>query len=91
MDETKPMTQEVGGRFLKKTGRNFPGSSVVKTLPSKAGGAASIPGQGIRPHMLWHLTKSKKKKKEKKIKDRYFFSFLSFLYTQDLNISNDSE
>ena len=65
MDETKPMTQEVGGRFLKKTGRNFPGSSVVKTLPSKAGGAASIPGQGIRPHMLWHLTKSKKKKKRK--------------------------
>ena len=88
MDETKPMTQEVGGRFLKKTGRNFPGSSVVKTLPSKAGGAASIPGQGIRPHMLWHVTKSKKKKRNLKIGT---VSSLSFLYTQDLNISNDSE
>ena len=52
MDETKPMTQNVGGRFLKKTGRDFPGGSVVKTLPSNAGGAGLIPGQGIRPHML---------------------------------------
>ena len=52
MDETKTMTQNVGGRFLKKTDRDFPGGSVVKTLPSNAGGAGSIPGQGIRPHML---------------------------------------
>ena len=48
MDETKPMTQNVGGRFLKKTGRDFPGGSVVKTLPSNAGDTGLIPGQGSK-------------------------------------------
>ena len=32
-------------------GRDFPGGPVVKTLPSKAGGVGSIPGQGTKiPH-----------------------------------------
>ena len=30
---------------------DFPGSSVVKTSPSNAGGAGSIPGQELRSHM----------------------------------------
>ena len=32
---------------------DFPGSPVVKTSPSNAGGAGSIPGQGAKiPHAL---------------------------------------
>ena len=35
-------------------GGDFPGGSVVKTLPSDAGGAGSIPGQGAKiPHASW--------------------------------------
>ena len=34
--------------------RDFPGGPVVKTLPSSAGGAGLIPGQGARvPHASW--------------------------------------
>ena len=34
--------------------RDFPGSPVVKILPSNAGGAGLIPGQGAKiPHALW--------------------------------------
>ena len=34
--------------------RNFPGSPVVKTLPSDAGGVGSISGRGAKiPHALW--------------------------------------
>ena len=33
---------------------DFSGSPVVKTLPSNAGGASSIPGQGAKiPHASW--------------------------------------
>ena len=33
---------------------DFPGGPVVKTLPSSAGGAGSIPGGGARiPHASW--------------------------------------
>ena len=36
---------------LKKDPQDFPGSPVVKTLPSNAGGAGSIPGWGANiPH-----------------------------------------
>ena len=36
---------------IKDEERDFPGSPVVKTLPSNAGGANSIPDQGIKvPH-----------------------------------------
>ena len=36
---------------LKSYHRDFPDSPVVRTLPSNAGGAGSIPGQGARvPH-----------------------------------------
>ena len=36
---------------LKSHYRDFPGSPVVKTSPSNAGGAGSIPGQGAKiPH-----------------------------------------
>ena len=35
---------------------NFPGSSVVKTLPSNAGSAGSIPGQEAKiPHAVGQL------------------------------------
>ena len=34
--------------------RDFPGSPVVKTSPSNAGGAGSIPGQGTKiPQASW--------------------------------------
>ena len=34
-----------------KQHRDFPGDPVVKTSPSNAGGAGSIPGQGVKiPH-----------------------------------------
>ena len=40
--------------YIKKPERDFPGGPVVKTLPSNAGGAGSIPGQGAKlPHALW--------------------------------------
>ena len=33
---------------------DFPGSAMVKTLPSNAGGAGLIPGQGTKiPHASW--------------------------------------
>ena len=45
----------------------FPGSPVVKTLPSNAGGECSIPGQEAKiPHALGPKTKTLKKKKKKK-------------------------
>ena len=31
--------------------RDFPGGPVVKTLPSNAGGAGSVPGGGAKIHM----------------------------------------
>ena len=42
---------------------NFPGSLVVKTLPSSAGGGGSIPGQGAEiPHASWPKTQNIKQK-----------------------------
>ena len=39
---------------VKNTCGDFPGGPVVKTLPSNAGGAGLIPGQGAKiPHALW--------------------------------------
>ena len=40
--------------WLKIPGRDFPVSSVVKTLPFNAGGESSIPGWGAEiPPALW--------------------------------------
>ena len=45
----------------------FPGGLVVKTSPSNAGGAGSIPGQGVKiPHASWP------KDKEKNIKQKQY-------------------
>ena len=45
----------------------FPGSPVVKTLPSNAGGECSIPGQEAKiPHALGPKTKTLKKKKRRR-------------------------
>ena len=42
---------------------DFPGRPVVKTLPSNAGGAGSIPGWGVKiPHASWPKTQSIKQK-----------------------------
>ena len=39
---------------MKGNAGDFPGSPVVKTSPSNAGGAGSIPGQGAKiPHASW--------------------------------------
>jgi len=40
---------------------DFPGSPVVKTLPAKAGGAGSVPGQVIK---IPHASKNPKHKTE---------------------------
>ena len=42
---------------------DFHGGLVVKTLPSKAGGVGSIPGQGIKTPMCQKGEKKRKKKK----------------------------
>ena len=42
---------------------NFPGSPVVKTLPSNAGGAGSILGRGAKiPHSYWPKNQNIKQK-----------------------------
>ena len=43
--------------------KDFPGDSVVKTPPFNAGGAGSIPGQGVNtPHTLWPKNQNLKQK-----------------------------
>ena len=47
-----PLSTKPGS--LKSISWDFPGSPVVKTSPSNAGGAGSIPGRGATiPHALW--------------------------------------
>ena len=42
---------------LKKKGGDFPGGPVVKNLPSSAGDAGSIPGQGTKiPHAAGQIS-----------------------------------
>ena len=44
-------------------GRDFPDGPVVKTSPSNARGAASIPGWGAEiPHASWLMAKNPKQK-----------------------------
>ena len=38
--------------YLPKQAKGFPGDPMAKTSTPSAGGPGSIPGQGIRPHML---------------------------------------
>ena len=49
---------------INKTKRKgLPGSPVIKTSPSNAGGAGSIPGRGAKiPHALWPKKQSSKQK-----------------------------
>ena len=47
--------------LFKNNSRDFPGGPGVKTSPSTAGDAGSIPGQGARiPHGLWPKNQSRK-------------------------------
>ena len=48
----------------KKRRKFFPGSPVVKTLPSNSGSKGSIPGKGAKIH---HASQPKKKTKQKAI------------------------
>ena len=43
---------------LLKQCKDFPGSPVIKTLPSNAGGMGLIPGQGKSFHMLQGMVKN---------------------------------
>ena len=44
--------------------RDFPGGPVVKTSPSNAGGAGSIPGRGAKiPHASWPKNQNMKQKR----------------------------
>ena len=47
-------------------GWDFPGSPVVKTLPSNAGGVGSIPGQGAK------ITHASQPEKPKNIKQKQY-------------------
>ena len=49
---------------INKTKRKgLPGSPVIKTSPSNAGGAGSIPGRGAKiPYALWPKKQSSKQK-----------------------------
>ena len=43
--------------WIKKSGKDLPGGPVVKNLPSNAGDAGSIPGQGTKvPHVAGQLS-----------------------------------
>ena len=47
---------------------DFPGSPMIQTLPSSAGGAGSIPGWGAKiPHASWLKNQNKKKSKTEAI------------------------
>ena len=46
---------------FKSEGKDFPGSPVVKTLLSQAGGAGSIPGSGAKNHKPCAFPHQKKK------------------------------
>ena len=51
----KPITDTA---IVKNNSRDFSGGPAVKTLPSNAGGAGSIPGLGAKiPHVLWPQNK----------------------------------
>ena len=50
-------------KFKKDDIRDFPGGPVVKTSPSSAGGAGSIPGRGAKiPHASWPKNQNIKQK-----------------------------
>ena len=39
-------------------GGDFPVGPVVKTLPSNAGDVGSVPGQGSKVPLQWHMAKN---------------------------------
>ena len=48
--------------FKRRINRDFPGGPVVETLPSRAQGVSSIPGQGTKiPHASWPKNQNMKK------------------------------
>ena len=50
-DKQQVANLHVPGGEARMANRGFPGGLVVKTLPSDAGGAGSVPGQGVKvPH-----------------------------------------
>ena len=51
---------------------DFPGSLMIKTLPSSAGGAGLIPGQELRSHMPHDQKKTKQPFKKKKKKQKQY-------------------
>ena len=54
-------------------GRDFPGSPVVKTSSSNAGGAGSIPDQGAKiPYVLWPKNQNIKQKQYCNKFNKYF-------------------
>ena len=69
--------------------RDFPGSPVVKTLPSSARGAGLIPGQRLRFHMMHSV--AKQTKTESKFFDiltynlRIIHQLIIFFYVQQKN------
>ena len=62
----------------KRESRDFPGHPVVKTLPSSAGNAGSIPGQGTKiPQTSGQKTKNMK---QKQYCNKFNKDFLNALY-----------
>ena len=57
---------------INKSFRDFPGGPVVKTSPSNAGGAGSIPGWGTKiPHALGPKKKNQNIKKQKQYCNKF--------------------
>ena len=52
-------------REKRKTFGTSQGGPVVKTLPSNAGDAGSVPGGELRSHVLWSKTKQNIKQKQR--------------------------
>ena len=68
-------------------GGSSPGCPVVKTLPSNAEGAGSIPGWGSKvPHAL--EPKKKKKKKYPNLKQKQYCNELNKDFTNGLQQKN---
>ena len=59
-----PLQEQYNEAIKNKESRDFPGSPVVKTLPSNAGGVGLIPGWGTEIPHVSHPKKKKSKHKQ---------------------------
>ena len=63
----------------------------LRSQAPNAGGLASIPGQGTRPHISHAATKKKKEKKRRRLGDKMFMAALFILSFKRLELAQISE